>query len=121
LKLPSVKRVVIVDDDVLIAMHLRKLCEESGTSVVGVAHDGRAAQEMILTERPDYVFMDLRLEGVRDGVDIANEVRDILPDIKFIFVTGASGKLEIARIQSVKPKQILSKPVTGNEIRGALS
>jgi DNA-binding NarL/FixJ family response regulator len=113
------KRVVIVDDDVLIAMHLRRLCEESGTQVVGIAHDSRSAQEMILAQRPDYVIMDLRLGEQRDGVDIAAEVRDSLPDIKFIFVTGASGQLEIARIESVKPKHILTKPVNQKDIRGA--
>jgi DNA-binding NarL/FixJ family response regulator len=111
---------VIVDDDVLIARHLRKLCEESGTEVVGIAHDSRSAQDLILTQRPDYVIMDLRLGEQRDGVDIAGEVRDKLPDIKFIFVTGASGKLEIARIESVRPTHILTKPVTNKAIRDAL-
>lgn len=114
------KRVVIVDDEILIAMHIRTLCEQSGAQVVGVAHDFSTAKAMILRERPDYAIMDLRLGEKRDGVDIAKDVSGHLPDIKFIFVTAASDGYSIARIESVKPKQIFNKPIAPSAFHNAL-
>ncbi|MBT2188179.1 response regulator [Sphingobium nicotianae] len=115
------KRVVIVDDEVLIAWHLRKICEDSGSQVVGVAHGVPSALKMILGEKPDYVLMDLRLGEQRDGVDVAREVLAKLPRTKFIFVTGSKENLSIARIESVKPQDIFIKPVPPAAITQALS
>lgn len=115
------KRVVIVDDEVLIAWHLRKICEESGSQVVGVAHGVLSALRMILDEKPDYVLMDLRLGEQRDGVDVAQEVLAKLPRTKFIFVTGAKENLSIARIESVKPQDIFIKPVAPAAMSKALN
>ena len=117
----TTKTVVIVEDDVLIALHLEKLCQESGTLVLGVAHDGATARKIILAGKPDYVLMDLRLGEQRDGVDIAQDVLGKLPETKFIFVTGSNEHYSIARIESVRPKQIFIKPVEPRDIRKALS
>lgn len=119
--MPTMKSVVIVEDDVIVAMHMKKLCQESGTLVLGVAHDSATARGMILAGKPDYVLMDLRLGEQRDGVDIAQDVLGTLPETKFIFVTGSAERLSIARIESVKPKQIFIKPVEPKALRKALS
>tara|TARA_R110000782_G_scaffold268047_4_gene364059 strand:- start:2002 stop:2361 length:360 start_codon:yes stop_codon:yes gene_type:complete len=117
----SIKRVVVVDDDVLIAHHLRDLCADAGTHVVGVAHQISSAQEIILAERPDYVIMDLRLGEDRDGVDLARDILKQLPKTKFIFVTASAEVVTIARIETVRPERILIKPIAAHAIGAALS
>ncbi len=113
-------RVAIVEDEVLIAIHLADLCEEYGANVVGVEYDGQIAAEMLLREKPDYVLMDVRLGEGRDGVSVAMQVQPHLPDSKFIYVTGSTEPSTMTRIQEDHPHAILIKPVAPSEIASTL-
>lgn len=115
------KRVVIVDDDVIIAEHLADLCEENGTEVAGLAHNASEAEKLIFSECPDYVLMDLRLGDGRDGVDLALEAHRRLPDARIIFVTGSNEPTSIERINSDHPYRILIKPISPPDLTEALS
>ena len=118
--MPAVKSVIIVEDDVLIAHHFSDICINCGADVVGVAHSTRDAEAMIFAKQPDYVLMDVRLGGKRDGVDIAIKVHDNFPHIKVIFITGSNEPPALARINNDHPYKILIKPVSSGEIAAAL-
>ncbi|HEX3814322.1 MAG TPA: response regulator transcription factor [Mycobacteriales bacterium] len=61
-------RVVVVDDEAMVCAHLRTILGSTGDiEVVAEAHDGAAAVDAVLRERPDVVLMDLRMPGV-DGL-----------------------------------------------------
>lgn len=61
-------RVLLVDDEPMVCAHLTTILEQAGDiSVVGAAHDGAEAVELVLARRPDLVLMDLRMPGV-DGL-----------------------------------------------------
>jgi DNA-binding NarL/FixJ family response regulator len=72
-------RVVVVDDEPMVCAHLRTILGSAGDlEVVGEAHDGAAAVEAVLRNRPDVVLMDLRMPGV-DGltaIERINKLRD---------------------------------------------
>ena len=114
------KTVVIVEDDVLTAHYFRDICTSSGADVVGVEHFADSARKTIFAEQPDYVLMDVRLGGKRDGVDIAKAVHDTFPHIKVIFITGSNEPPALSRIHSDHPHQILIKPVSAGQIVEAL-
>lgn len=114
------KTIVIVEDDFLIAEDLRGMCEEFGATVLGMASSADRAFEEIKAHRPQYVLMDVRLGGKRDGVDVAQWVHDIMPEIKLIFITGSNEPPTIARIQQDHPYRILIKPIAPQQLKEAL-
>ncbi|MCQ0987403.1 response regulator [Jiella marina] len=114
------KRIVIVDDDVLIASYLCDVCEDHNGTVVGMAHRAEDALDLILETRPEFVLMDVRLGGPRDGVDIATDVYRHTPDIKIVYVTGSSEPQTIRRINADHPHTILIKPIAPAQLVEAL-
>lgn len=115
------KRIIIVEDDYLIADYLSGVCEDMGAEVIGVASNADDAISLILANRPDYVLMDVRLKGARDGVDVAWDVHDMLPATKVIFVTGSNEPPTLARIHEDHPYRILIKPIAPEDLQRAMS
>ena len=113
--------VLIVEDDALIQLSLKMMCTDLGFDVIGVAGDAAAADQLLQAERPDYILMDVRLGGSRDGVDIANSHRENLLQSKVIYLTGSSEKETIDRINDSHPYKILFKPVDMADLRSAIS
>ena len=113
--------VFIVEDDVLIAEDLRAMCEEFGATVVGMAHSAEEAFAAIETSDAQYVLMDVRLGGKRDGVDVAQWVNDVKPDVKLVFITGSNEPPTIERIHQDHPFRILIKPIQPEQLREALT
>jgi DNA-binding NarL/FixJ family response regulator len=65
---PTVIRLVLVDDEPMVCAHLTTILEQADDiTVVGTAHDGAEAVEVVTGTRPDLVLMDLRMPGV-DGL-----------------------------------------------------
>tara|TARA_R110002020_G_scaffold37221_2_gene112365 strand:+ start:153 stop:524 length:372 start_codon:yes stop_codon:yes gene_type:complete len=112
--------VVIVEDDFLIMEYLRELSEEIGLNVLGTADIAEQAVSTILENRPDFVFMDLRLGGDKDGVDVAHAIQPDMPDLKIIYITGSNEPASLARISADHPHQVLIKPVVERDLRRAV-
>lgn len=112
--------VIIVEDDILIAEDLRLLVTEFGGTVLRMIETAEGAAARILNDGPDYVLMDVRLGGRRDGVDVAQEVHDSRPEIRLVFVTGSNEPPTIERIETDDPYRILIKPISPEELREAL-
>ncbi|MGC4042991.1 MAG: response regulator transcription factor [Armatimonas sp.] len=55
------KRIVIVEDEGLTLMHLRKVCTLAGIQVVGTAGDGERGVQQVLETQPDIVLMDINM------------------------------------------------------------
>lgn len=66
--------VLIVEDQVLIAIHLQDLVEEAGHQVSAIAHDTAAAMAAAARERPAFAIMDLRLANGCNGLDAAQQL-----------------------------------------------
>jgi len=111
------QRVAIIEDEVIYAEYLSELCRLYGAQVVGMAHDARAAQKLIFETQPDIALMDLKLLDDKDGADVAREIGILLPNLKVVFVTGASDPQSLARIRTTRPHDVLSKPVHPEEIQ----
>ncbi len=68
-----VTRVVIAEDEAIIRLDLKEALEELGYAVVGAAHRGDVALEMIRDLRPDLAILDVKMPGI-DGLEVALEV-----------------------------------------------
>jgi DNA-binding NarL/FixJ family response regulator len=81
-------RVIIVDDDQMVAQMMRLRLEHvGGIEVLGLAGDGPAALRLIRQQRPDVLILDLFLPGM-SGVEVAQRVRAAFPEVAILVVTG---------------------------------
>lgn len=112
-------RLLVVEDDALIAMDLAVTIGELGGQVAGVATSARDAMRLTEELKPDIVLMDVRLRGESDGVEAAEVIqsREATP---IIFVTGNSDSGTMQRMRRLKDAQIILKPVLLNELRDAI-
>lgn len=117
-------RLLIVDDDWLISMHLEQVLTTAGFEIVGTASDAATAIGLAERERPDLVLMDIRLRGSVDGVEAALEIVDRL-GIQSLFVSAHTDPGMITRALAARPRGWLPKPFTEAEVlqavRAALS
>jgi DNA-binding response OmpR family regulator len=93
----------------------------AGFEVVGVATTAEEAVEIARAERPDLVLMDIRLAGVRDGIDAAAEIRSDL-GIPSLFATAHSDAATRARGEgAAAPIGWLTKPYAPTELAAAVA
>src|SRR5262249_48848611 len=67
-------RILVVEDNFLIALQAETALAEAGFHVIGVAASAEEATELAAAHQPDLVVMDIRLSGTRDGIDVAIEL-----------------------------------------------
>ena len=113
-------RLLIVEDDLLIAMELEYQIEDMGHVVSGVARTADEAVRLAETTRPDAVLMDLRLADGSSGADAARRIRDGL-SVRSIFVSGNLDPVTRARLAELEPVAMLSKPIMPAQLRRALA
>jgi DNA-binding NarL/FixJ family response regulator len=104
-----------VEDEVLIALDLRRELTTAGFEVVGVAGSAEDAVNITERERPDAVLMDIRLRGARDGVDAALEIWQRFK-IRSVFVSGNIDDAMKQRAAPAQPLGFVSKPFIATQI-----
>lgn len=112
-------RIVIVEDDAINMEYFQAVCALHG-EVLGAAADGDHAVEIARDARPTHVLMDVHLRGEADGVRAAERIRELLPEARVIFVTGATDFATLERLEAAGPFRVLHKPVAPEDIRRAL-
>jgi DNA-binding NarL/FixJ family response regulator len=104
-------RILIVEDDFLIAMQTETALIEAGFDVVGIAATAEEAIALARKQRPSLAVMDIRLASARDGIDAARELfRDL--QLRCIFATAHDDLHTRARAESYAPLGWLAKPYT---------
>lgn len=96
------------------------MLERLGYEVVGVADSAEAAERLLESERPDVLLIDIVLEGERDGIDLALEVRRRREDIPIIFITSHGDEATVMRAKLVHPKGYLIKPLLRENVFATL-
>ena len=114
------KCVLVVDDEMLIAMGLEQEVESMGLSVCGIADTADEAVAMAQQFRPAVVLMDMRLRGQGDGVDAALAIYETVGS-KVIFITGSREPSTLARINTDHPSAILFKPISPHQLTEAIN
>jgi DNA-binding NarL/FixJ family response regulator len=79
-------QILLADDHQIFRQGLRGLLEKNGHRVVGEANDGHEALKLARTLSPEIAVMDLSMP-LLNGLDAANEMRRVSPDIKVILLT----------------------------------
>jgi two-component system cell cycle sensor histidine kinase/response regulator CckA len=112
-------RVLVVEDEALIAEDLCERLARLGTSVVGLVDTAEAALETAIRTRPDIVLMDIRLKGKRDGIAAATDIRDAI-EVPVVFLTSHSDHATLERAKGSGPFGYVLKPFDERELFIAL-
>lgn len=102
-------RVLIVEDEPLIAENLAMYLNNHDYEVVGMAYDYDDGIDQLKQEIPDIVLLDINLDGQKDGVDLAKFIFENLK-IPFIFLSSYSDKATLDRVKNLQPSGYLVKP-----------
>ena len=105
----SQTKILIVEDEAIVAADLAVKLEKLGYGVAGVATQGGEAVEMALNSRPHLVLMDIQLEGGLDGIQAAEVVRGQY-DVPVIYLTAHSDPGTLARAKLTGPSGYILKP-----------
>lgn len=115
------KRVLIAEDELLVAWHLESLVRDQQLEVCGLVPDGQGAVEQADDLEADLVLMDIRLAGQMDGIEAARRIRESR-GTPIIFITAHGDPATRAHIERVVPgAPVLAKPVTGERLRAAIA
>jgi DNA-binding response OmpR family regulator len=113
------RRVLIVEDEVIIADELEWRLGQEGYSVIAIVGSGEEAMSLIDSDPPDIVLMDIQLQGRMNGIETARLIRQET-GAAIIFVTAFPTAL-IRSSEINEPLPIcLSKPFSTIQLRAAL-
>ena len=115
----SSRSVLVVEDEGVAQLHLRRLLEELGYSVSGVASSSREALDSAARRRPDLVLMDIRLGEGADGIETAAQLRDLY-DVPVVFLTAHADDTTLGRARAVEPAGYVVKPYTSKDVQAAV-
>lgn len=112
-------KIGIVEDEMIIASVIQDCLEKLNYEVVEPVMSFNEAIEMLYIEQPDIVIIDIRISGKKDGIELAEYIRENY-SIPFIFLTANSDKETLSRAKKTNPNAYLLKPFTQNDLFAAI-
>jgi two-component system, cell cycle sensor histidine kinase and response regulator CckA len=115
----SQARILIVEDDRIVARDIQQQLARMGHVVVGISATGEDAVSLATDRQPDLVLMDIRLEGEMDGIEAARRIRD-RHQIPIIFLTAYANDETVYRASLTEPFGYLLKPFEVPQMRAVI-
>lgn len=117
--LMSPLKILIVEDELLIAKPLKILLEELGYVVTGVCNNAKSALEEIAQNTPDLALLDIQLKGEETGIWLADKINTTF-HFPYIFLTSFNDTETIAEATETSPYGYLIKPVEKQDLFAAI-
>ena len=112
-------KILIVEDEIIIAIDLKMRLENLGHYVLDTAFNGKDAITKTGETNPDLVLIDIQLNGEIDGIDAANQIHELF-NIPFIYLTGSQNDDIFERAKQTGPLSYINKPFDETEIQNAI-
>jgi len=109
------ERILIVEDDINIAENIQEILELLGYVNTDIANSANQCIKIIKKFRPDLVFMDIKLKGDKDGIELGGIVKQMV-DAPLVYVTSYSDPTIIERAKRINPAGFIVKPFNTNDI-----
>ena len=113
------KRVLVVEDDSLVALDLTQSLESFGYQVCSSVDTGARAIASAAELKPDLILMDIRLKGKMDGIEAAQAI-SANQQIPIIFLTVDAEESTLQRAKLSRPYGYLIKPFDPRELRSTI-
>jgi DNA-binding NarL/FixJ family response regulator len=113
-------KVLIIEDELLVAQTLEVMLENNGYTVVGMATTLEECKKIIADNPPDVALCDIYLNGEDLGIQIAAYLGEQLPAIPVVFLSAFADKKTIANASATQPVAYLVKPYTEKQVLATL-
>jgi PAS domain S-box-containing protein len=112
-------RILVVEDEALVAEDLKEMLRGFGNEVCDIADTGEKAIALAGKHQPDIVLMDINLAGAMDGITAGGEIRSRW-GIPIIYVTAFATQAIIDRAKKTVPSGYILKPFNERQIQTAI-
>ena len=112
-------KVLIVEDEMIIAWDLKRIIEHLEHEVLSIASSAEVAVDLAKTNGPDLILMDISLRGTRTGIDAAKEIRGF-SQVPIFYLTGNSHLLGDPAILASRTQGMYAKPPSESQLREML-
>ncbi len=108
-------RILIVEDETIIAFDLKNKLNKIGYGIVGIATKGVEAIELALQLKPQIILMDIQLQGSMDGIQSSEAIQSHY-DVPIVYLTAHSDPATLARAKLSGPLGYILKPYDDREL-----
>ena len=111
-------RVLVVEDESIVADYVADVIEEAGHEVAGFAATGEKAILHLERSRPDLAILDIKLKGSLSGIDVARRARELA--IPHVFISGSGDPATREAAEATRPLAFLQKPFSQDRLVSVL-
>jgi DNA-directed RNA polymerase specialized sigma24 family protein len=112
-------RVMIIEDEAIIALDIAAIVQEMGHDVTGIAATRTEAGALAAKEKPDLILADIQLADKSSGIDAVNDILARFKAIPVIFITAFPERLLTG--ERPEPAFLITKPYSEDQVRSAVS
>lgn len=112
-------KVMVVEDESIVAMELSSYVEELGYEMVGRASNADDAYALALRTSPHIILMDVHLKGEEDGISLSKRLQ-LERETAIIYITAFNDDESLERAIETNPAAYLTKPFNRKELAAAL-
>lgn len=113
------KKVLIVEDDMIISMVLERMIGKLGHKVIDKVITGQGAIDSFFELEPDLILMDIQLKDDIDGISAMQEIRK-KSDVHVIYITGNSDQYNLSRAKETNFVDYLVKPIQMSHLKKSI-
>ncbi|MBF0473076.1 MAG: response regulator [Nitrospirae bacterium] len=112
-------KILIVEDEFLIAESMQIMLEKLDFTVVGIESSGKRAIERIKEIEPDLILMDINIKGDMDGIETTHKIKEKF-SIPVIYISAYEDTEIIERAQITEPYGYLLKPIKEKDLKSTI-
>lgn len=102
------EKILIVEDEFIVANDLKMILKKGGFDVVGIASSAAQARTMITAKKPNWVLLDIILKGDETGIDLAWDL--IKCKTPFLFISANTNQTTLEAVKKTQPYGFMVKP-----------
>lgn len=110
------RRIIIIEDEAIIAVEIKSTLRLLGHQVVGHAINGDKALDLFASASADLILLDISIRGTLSSIDLAKIIREKY-EVLFVFLTSFSDKGTLDEVKDTMPYGYIVKPFTEKDLK----
>jgi DNA-binding NarL/FixJ family response regulator len=114
-------KILIIEDEALVASDIRQTLEKYGFKIVGTADRMEKAVALFTASRPQLIICDVKIKGPATGIDVVRRLKETYKDFTVIYLTAYSDEKTLDSALRTNPDSYLVKPFTDAQLKTAVT